>query len=65
MGACEAFRCAFLLESRGEAVRGGKESPKFKHFTAISGVNKNLHLNLVETNRSLPEIPNDLAVNRE
>ena len=55
----------FSFGKSGGAIRGGKKTLIFKHFTAISGVNKNLNLNLVETNRSLPEILNDLAVSRE
>jgi len=53
----------FFWEGEG-AVKGGKPL-KFKHFRAISGVNKNLNLSLVETSVSLPEILTDVAVSRE
>lgn len=55
---------AFLWGERRELLKEEK-TLKFKHFTAISGVSKNLNLSLVETSGSLPEILNDLAVSRE
>lgn len=60
----KVLRCAFLSGRVGGQLKVEKPL-KFKHFTAVSGVNKKLNLSLVETSRSLPMIVNYLAVNRE